>query len=77
MNKKKDYYLVTIEGTVPISVSYRVYSFDEEDAYNIVNSSPWNAQIQGQPKLNLLKIKKSKVSVKNLLTGVINWVKKF
>lgn len=59
-SQNKSYYNVTVEGIVPVTVVYRVYAENPEDAYRMVKTAPWqNLAGNPVPKMNRLKSMKS------------------
>jgi len=75
--KPKQWYQIMVEGEVPIVVYYRVFAEDEDAAFDILERQPHMLQLDSHPKPELRRVKKRKVSIKNLLTGWINWVRTF
>lgn len=73
--KQKQWFSVTVEGEAPVRVRFRVFAEDEDQAFDMVSRSPQG--MDGQPFVDLLRLRKRKVSIKNTLTGLINWVKQF
>ena len=75
--KQKNWFIVRIEGIAPVIVEYRVHAFDEDEAFDIINQRPQQAKLQSQPRIDFVRIKKLRVSIKNLLTGAANWMRRF
>lgn len=74
---EKQWYSVRVEGMAPVTVEYRVYAENEDDAFNIFQTSPQYVQLQDRPRIDHRKIIKKRVVIKNLLTGMINWIRQF
>ncbi len=76
--KSKQWYQVRIEGTAPVVVEFRVFAENEDEALKLVESGARiNVYRLNRPDVNLTKMRKNRVSIKDLLTGMINWVRKF
>lgn len=75
--KQKQYYSIKVEGTAPVIAEFRIYAEDEKEAIKIFDTQPHLIQLIGPPKPDMLRLQKKKVTVKNLMTGMIEWVKNF
>lgn len=75
--KAKQYFLVRLEGEAPVIHTLRVLAADEDEAFNIATRLPHLSVPIGPPEINLRLLKVRKASVKNTLTGMINWLKNF
>jgi hypothetical protein len=76
-SKTKQWYSVTMEGFAPVRVTFRVFANSEEDAFEAVEKKHRMLPTDGRPHVELRLLKKKKVIIKNLLNGLINWVRNF
>lgn len=76
---QKSYFNVKIEGTAPIVVEYRVLAEDEDMAFEMIDKRHMISGVQqlGPPHVDLRKINKKRVTIKNIMTGMINWMRNF
>jgi len=74
---KKSWFLVRMEGTAPVVMQFRVLAENEDEAFKMVETRPDQIWPQGPPDVNMKHMQKRKVSIKNTLTGMINWVRNF
>lgn len=72
--KTKKFYEITAEGTVPIVMKLRIFAEDEEQAYNIFNKYPHQVTLLGH-KIDFKRLNKRKITIKDLQTNIINFVK--
>jgi len=75
--KQKEIFIIKVEGNVPVTVDYKIWAYDEEDAYNQFTYSKISAVPMNQPRFEMQKLRPKKISIKNLKTNLINWVKNF
>lgn len=75
--KKKNPYIIRVEGMAPITMELRVLAEDEDEAFEIFEKYPHRVQHLGPPQPNLNKLIKKRVAIKNMYTSIINWVKNF
>lgn len=75
--KQKHWYQITVDAVAPIRVMYRVHSFSEQEAYETYLKNPTMAAMDGRPHIDLHHMQKKKITIKNLITGVINFIKTF
>lgn len=73
--KQKQWFQVRIEGMAPVTVEYRVMALDEDEAFQLVEQG--RALPLDKPRVDTRRLQKSKVLIKNLFTGWINWVRNF
>ena len=73
--KQKQWFSVHIEGIAPVIVEYRIFAEDEEQAMQMVEQG--RGQLDGRPHIELRHMQKRKVSIKNMLTGFVKWVRNF
>lgn len=79
MDQKK-YFSVKLQANAPIIIEYRVFAKDEDDAYKIAESQLINnshGMMIRPPKIDFSRIKKNKIEIKDLITGLIVWQKLF
>ena len=75
--KQKQWFLIYVEGIAPVKAQFRVFAEDEEKAFETLERNPHLTQMDGRPHIDLKRINQRKISIKNLMTGMINWVRKF
>lgn len=74
---KKYWFSVRVEGIAPITVEYRIFAENEDEAFQTVEKLNYSSMLAGPPQPQLHKIQKKKVLIKNILTGMINWIRHF
>lgn len=75
---KKQWFLVRIDGVAPVSIEYRIFAETEDAAFELaVKGAAPNVYLNNKPHISIPKLQKKKVSIKNLLTGWITWVRNF
>lgn len=75
--KPKQKFIVQVEGIAPFVAQYEVWAEDEEKAAEIFETQPWTLKLRDRPFIDLPRMRRKKLSVKNLLTGMINLVRNF
>jgi hypothetical protein len=73
--KKK--YLVRVEGIAPIIAEYEVWAENEEDAARLLDTQPHLQKLRDRPNIDLPRMRKFRLSVKDLMTGMIGLRKSF
>jgi hypothetical protein len=71
-NKKRFY--ISIEGFAPVKAEFEVWAFDEDEAYKHLNN-PALLTPRQRPDIDLPRIKRHKVTIKDALTSQIKLVK--
>ncbi len=75
--KQKQYYSIKVEGLAPIIAEFRVLAEDEEEAYRMFEKQPYMVQPLSPPKPDMRKLIKKKITIKNMLTNMIGFVRSF
>ena len=76
--KKKRWFRVRLEGVAPVVVEFQAFAEDEDQAFEMVEKKSLGyVQMLEKPSVDIAKMKKSRVLIKDLTTGLINWVRKF
>lgn len=75
--KQKHWYQITVEGIAPVKLQFRVFADSEDNAFEIYSKNPSMAPMDGRPHIELRQLNKKRVTIKNLITGMINWIKVF
>ncbi len=70
MNEEKRYYDVSVEAIVPITIRYRVFAKDEEEALSMVERSPLT-NISGPPKYTLSRLIRKAARVYKMGTSLL------
>ena len=74
--KVKKRYTVTVEGMVPVKMELDVWAFDEEEALALIDN-PSMVRLRDRPQLDLPRIRKKKVQIKEFLTSLVKLVRNF
>jgi len=74
---KKEYYIIEVEGLMPVKARFRVLSENEEDACKIFETRPDLCYSLGQPQPMPGKIINKKISIRHSLSALITWIKKY
>ena len=74
---QKQWYLVEYQGVAPVVVKLRVLAENEEDAFSIAETNRAQTYLEEKPRVDDKFMVKKKVSVKNLLTGIVGFIKNF
>lgn len=72
---EKKWFEIKVEGIVPITITYRVFTEDEDKAFEEYMQG--KATLLEKPRLDLRQIKRRRVSIRNITSALFNWVKKF
>lgn len=73
----KQKYLVTLEGLVPVTLTYEVFAEDQEEAYKIIDSGYFRSQLLKPPFYDLQRLRKKKIVIKDVLSGVVKLMKNY
>lgn len=73
----KKYFEVKLEGMAPVILTYRIYAENEEEAYKIIDKSPHMAKLTSQPIIDMPRVRRRKISIKDLTTGLISFIRNF
>ena len=74
---KKSYYILEVNGLMPVQVNFRVLAENEEEAYKIFDTRPDQATPMGQPKPMPGKIIPKKICIRNSVSALITWMRNF
>jgi hypothetical protein len=75
-NNVRNKYLITVEGIAPVIASFEVWAYSDEEAADIFLKQPHLVTPRDPPHvLKLSMLKPSKLTVKDLLTGLVKFVK--
>ena len=75
--KPKKKYLVRVEGIAPVIAEYEVLAENEEEAVQLLERQPHLQKLREKPNIDLPHMRKYRLSVKDLLTGMIGLRKSF
>lgn len=73
--KQKQWFQIMIDGDAPVNVQFRVFAEDEDQAFEMFEKGM--VQMDGRPQIDVRRMRKRKVSIKNLLNGLISWTRQF
>ena len=74
--EEKKYYDVNLEATVPVTIKYRVYAKDEEEAIQMIERNPMQ-NISGPPKYTLPHMRKRAAKVYKWGTNMLTKTKTY
>lgn len=74
---KQHPYIVTVHGSVPITISFHVVAESEEEAYKVYENNPFSLQQIGAPKIEHNKLQKHRIDIRSTTSILVSWVKKF
>ena len=66
-------YLIKVDGLAPVSLSYEIMAEDEQQAYQMLEKTPHLLVMKEKPFIDLKRMRKSKVVVINMFTGVVEF----
>jgi hypothetical protein len=76
-SKPKKKYLIKVEGLAPVMATFEVWAEDEEQAAQIFEKQPNLVKLRERPFIDLPHMHKRKVSVQDLLTGMMKVIRSF
>ena len=74
--KVKKRYIVTVEGIAPVRVQLETWAYDEEEALAQLDN-PRMMNIRERPSIDLPRLRRQKVTIKNAITSLVKLVKNF
>jgi len=74
---EKQYYIVDVEGMMPVKVRFRVHAFDEDDAYKVFDTRPDQCTPLHQPQPQPGKIQPKKVTIRHHMSALAKWMRRF
>lgn len=74
--KQKQRYIIEVDGIVPVRLRLETWAYDENEALNNLNNNRL-CTIKDKPELDLKRLHRRKVSIKDALTSLIKIVKNF
>lgn len=74
--KVKRRFIITLDGIAPVKLELETWAFDEHEALVQLNN-PSLVKLRQPPQVDLPRVKRSKVSIKDALTSFIKLVKNF
>jgi hypothetical protein len=77
MAEQKQKYLIQVEGNAPIVAQFEVWAENEDAAAELFERQPHMARLRERPFIDLPRMQKRKLSVKDLLTGMIRLIRNF
>ena len=72
--KQKRWYLVKVEAIAPVIVEFRVNASSPDEAFQMVDKAPQQAELVAKPQIDFRRLKKIRAMVRDSLSGV--WIKK-
>lgn len=77
MAEAKYYYTVRVEGTAPVTISYRVLAETPEEAVRQVEYNGPGAMLSEPPKPTMARFRKTKARVYKMGTSTIDFIKNY
>ncbi len=74
--KVKRRFVVEVHGIAPVTVQLETWAYDEEEALQQLDN-PRLMSIRQRPNIDLAKLRRQKVTIKDALTSLIKIVKNF
>lgn len=74
--KIKKRFIVEVMGIAPIKVQLETWAYDEEDAINQLDN-PRLMNLRQRPEIDLTRLRRQKVTVKDAITSLVKIVKNF
>lgn len=74
--KVKQRYIVTVEGLAPVRLQLVTWAFDEKEALEQVNN-PNLMNLRDRPEIDLQRIQRRRISIKDALTSIVKLVKNY
>jgi hypothetical protein len=74
--KKKEHYFIVLEGMVPVTLQLETWAEDEEEALKNLDILAL-VKIREPPKIDLPRLQRKKVTIKEAFTSLIKIVKSF
>jgi hypothetical protein len=74
--KVKQRYTITVEGIAPVRVTLDTWAYDEEEALKQLDN-PRLLNLRERPFIDLPRLRRRKVSIKEALTSLVKLVKNF
>ena len=74
--KVKRRFVVEVRGIVPVVVKFETWAYDEEEALKQLDN-PRLMNLRDRPDIDLSRLRRQKVTIKDALTSLIKIVKNF
>jgi len=74
--KQKRPFLITVEGVAPVKIQLETWAYNEEEAMEQLNNQQL-VRIRERPEVDVPRIIRKKVTVKDMLTSLVKLVKNF
>lgn len=74
--KIKQYFTIKVETHGPITLTYRVFAEDENEAFELLKKNPNQTMVE-PPKHNIAKLRRLKATVYQIGSSIIKLVKNF
>lgn len=74
--KQKRRFIIEVDGVVPVKVRFQTFAFDENEALKQLDN-PQLISILDRPQLDLPRLSRKNIRVKDALTSLVKLVKSF
>lgn len=74
--KVKKRYILTVDGIAPVRVQLETWAYDEEEALKQLDN-PRLMNLRERPEIDLPRLRRHKVTIKDAITSFIKMVKNF
>ena len=75
-DNQKHRYIVYVEGVAPVKLELEVMAVDEKEAIELV-SNPRVCKIRQKPDVDLSRLRKTNIKIKDAITSLVKLVKSF
>lgn len=74
--KQKRRFVIEVEGTAPVRLQLETWAYDEEEALKQLEN-PRLLNLRQRPDIDIPRIRRKKVTVKDAITSLVKIVKNF
>lgn len=76
MQEKKKRYVLDVEGVAPVRLQLETWAFSDEEALEQLNN-PRLLNLRQKPDIDIPRLRRQKVTVKDAITSLVKIVKNF
>ena len=74
--KVKRRFIVEVQGTAPVRVQLETWAYDEEEALKALDN-PRLMNLRQKPEIDLPRLRRQKVTIKDAITSLVKLIKSF